>query len=82
MLKIEGEKVFTKVTEGDLRRLEKIMKRHTITKAQALRNVLSMGLDVYEDLEKLGVPQTVALFDGLKGKLSSLADDEEARSEA
>ena len=71
MQKIDGKNVLVKIPVEDLKRLEKIMKRHKLSKAQAVRNVLVMGLDFYEDAERLGIPQTVALFDGIKGFLLS-----------
>lgn len=76
MQKIEGKKVVVKVEAKDIKRLEKIQKRHKITQSQAVRNILAMGLDVYEDLAKIGVPQTVALFDGMKKIMEGITVEE------
>lgn len=73
-----GPKLAVHISEKDLERLDKIMSRHKLTRSQAIRNMLSLGLDVYEDLSFIGVPQAVAVFDGLKGRIKGIeiADDE------
>ena len=72
MDKIDGPKVHMQFEEKDLERLQKIMKRHKLNRSQAIRNMVSLGLDVYEDLSKLGVPQAVAVFDGLKNRIKDI----------
>jgi len=71
MSKSESKRVVTVMPVEELRRLDKVMKRHGVNQSQAVRNILSMGMDVYEDLERIGIPQTLAFFDGLSGKLKA-----------
>lgn len=55
--KIEGRQVAVFLTDEQLVRLEKIAKRHKISRAEATRRMLDLGLDVYETYSSVGIPQ-------------------------
>jgi len=57
MQKIEGKRTVVILTNEQLRDLERIQKRHDTTLSEAIRITLDLGLDVYTDFEKAGIPQ-------------------------
>ena len=79
MRKVQGPRIHAQIEDTDLQRLEKVMKRHKLTRSEALRNMLCLGLDVYEDSELFGIPQTVAVFDGMKGQIESFMSGADAQ---
>lgn len=48
------------------KRLKRICEKHGLKKATAIRNLTEVGLDVYEDLEKVGVVKGVLLVESVK----------------
>ena len=51
--------------------IEQVMKRHRLKRSDAIRALMSLGCDLYTDLERIGIPQTIAIFDGIKGSLTA-----------
>jgi len=69
MRKIEG-KPATFIIPEDLQPLiERLTERHNIKEAQALRALLLLGADFYQDMEKVGLPQTAAFIQSLRDRL-------------
>lgn len=46
--------------------IDRVAKRHNLTRAEAARRILTLGLEFYEDFENIGVPQLVEMIK--KGK--------------
>jgi hypothetical protein len=61
MKKLDGApiRVTVVITESELIRLKKIEERFGFKRSEALRNMLSLGLDVYGDLEATGFVKSV-----------------------
>jgi len=57
MQKIDGKRTVVILTSEQLSVLERIQKRHDTTMSEAIRITLDLGLDVYSDFEKAGIPQ-------------------------
>ena len=57
MQKIEGKRTVVILTSEQLSDLERIRRRHDTTLSEAIRITLDLGLDVYTDFEKAGIPQ-------------------------
>lgn len=67
MQKIPGGERTTLIMSGELvAKLEKIEKRHSLTRAEAIRRMLDLGIDVYEDFETLGIPQLTERISKIK----------------
>lgn len=57
MQKIDGFKTSFVMTNEHIEKLDKIARKHKTTRSEALRMMLDLGIDVYSDLETIGVPQ-------------------------
>lgn len=69
MQRIDGKNMNLVVPTEILELVETVSKRHNIKEAQALRSLLFLGFDVYKDLEKFGIPQTIGFTQKLQSKL-------------
>jgi hypothetical protein len=65
--KIGEHRITITVSPEQLERIEKIMKRHDIKKAQVVRNVMDVGLDVYDELSIIGIRGSYELYEKCKG---------------
>lgn len=67
--RIDG-KSFTLIMPHDLtNRLKRVEKRLDMTRAEAMRQTMNFGLDVYEDFEKLGVVKLAEVFSRVRGMI-------------
>lgn len=57
MQKIEGPRIPIIFTQEQIERLDRIASRHKLTRSEAMRRILDLGIDVYEDFEAFGIPQ-------------------------
>lgn len=66
---IEGKATTLVIPQEILDLTEVISKRHNIRQSQALRSLLFLGSDLYKDMEKVGLPQTVGFISKLQVRL-------------
>lgn len=74
MGKVFEKLVTVRLSAEHLKAVEVVMKRHRLNQTDSVRCLMGLGIDLYSDLGRLGIPQTIALFDGVKGKLSPSED--------
>lgn len=59
---IPGRSVKAIIPQADIERLDRIRKKLGLTESEAVRNFVGVGIDLYEDLEAIGVPQTAGVL--------------------
>ncbi len=64
-----GKQIQLTVTEKQEERIGKIAKRHNIPKAKVYRNMIDVGLDLYDDFEVIGMVKIIE-FSGKVRKMS------------
>lgn len=52
-----GDQICFNIPDDMKEKVDLIIKRHKMTRAEAVRALLSLGVEVYEDFEKVGIPQ-------------------------
>lgn len=52
-----GKQIRITVTDLQEERVQAIAKKHNISKANVYRNTIDVGLDLYDDLERMGAVQ-------------------------
>jgi len=61
-----GKQIRLTVTDAQEERIKIIAKRHGIPKARVYRNMIDVGLDLYDDFEKIGVYKLVEFTEKAK----------------
>jgi hypothetical protein len=69
MQRIEGRMCKFIIPQEAVELVDRIKERHQIKEAQAIRAIFLLGFEFYEDLEKLGIPQTASFIERFKNKL-------------
>lgn len=59
MQKIEGKHIDVLIPAEMVLRLDKVAARHNLTRSQAMRNMIDVGLSLYDDFESVGVVKLV-----------------------
>jgi predicted DNA-binding protein len=66
MQKIDGRRLAVIIPNEMLKRLDRVAKRQEMTRVQVMRNMMDVGLSVYEDFESVGVVRLVEVFERTK----------------
>jgi len=69
MERIVGKKKQVHFYKEQIDRLAKISKRHGITESEAIRKMMDLGLDVYEEYSYIGLPQLADFVKRVKQKI-------------
>lgn len=69
MQRIEGKPVLLIIPEETRSLIDRLIERHGIKETQAVRALYLLGAELYQDMEKVGIPQTAAFVSTLKDKL-------------
>jgi len=69
MQRIEGKPVFLIIPEESRPLVDRLIERHGIKETQAVRALFLLGMELYLDMEKVGIPQTAAFVSSLKDRL-------------
>ena len=72
MQKMEGRKIEMMMRDKMLKRIEKIQKRHGMTRSEVIRRLCHYSLETYDDFETVGVPQAIELARKLKGEFGKM----------
>jgi len=67
-----GKVVQITVTEEMDARIKEISEKHGVSKAQIYRNMIEVGLDLYNDLEKLGFGKLAEITNKMKESVGAL----------
>ncbi len=66
-----GSQIALVVSQSQIEKVTRIAKRHGIPKSQVYRNMIDVGLELYEDMEKIGVVKIVEFT----GKVKEMSKD-------
>ena len=72
MQRMNGRKIEMMMTDKMLKRIEKLQKRHGMTRSEVIRRLCHYSLETYDDFESVGVPQAVELARKLKGEFGKM----------
>jgi len=72
MQRIEGKRKMIIFPQEQLERLEKIKERHGITESEAVRKMVGLGLDIYEDYSYIGLPQLAEFTKRVKKQIRGM----------
>ena len=72
MQKMDGRKIEMMMTDKMLNRIERIQKKHGMTRSEVIRRLCNYSLETYDDFESVGVPQAIELARKLKGKFGKM----------
>lgn len=71
MQKIDGEKLHLIVPNDQLATIDRIAARLKLTRSQTIRNLLDVGVTVFEDFERIGVVRIAEILGKTKKALKT-----------
>ncbi|MFA4871439.1 MAG: hypothetical protein WC623_24785 [Pedobacter sp.] len=67
-----GDKIQVIVPDEMKNEVNRIAKRHELSQSAAARKLMELGLEFYQEFEKIGVPQTVEMIKKVKRLIRDL----------
>jgi len=71
MQKIDGERIQVILPYDQLARVDRIAARTKQTRAETMRNMIEVGMTVFEDYERIGLVRMVEILERTKKALRS-----------
>ncbi len=70
MQKIDGRKIDFVITDELLKEIDRIAKRTKQTRSEMMRNMLTLGTEIFQTYEAVGVVKMMEVSDSLKKTLN------------
>lgn len=79
MQKIGDHSVRITLSDKEFERIQEIAKKHNLKYAQVVRNMCLLGIDLYDDLEIVGVVKALELYEAGSKVLQKMKKSKQLR---